>query len=255
MRCLFSKMRNFSASLRCVLAALLLIAAGGGVFGETYYWIGGTSGNWTDGSNWSLTLGGTGAGAYPSTSDDTACLASAATISLGEDIAVSKLEIPNPNEETSSFSVTISGDHTLSASAIETVRAAAADAASDATSTLVFDCDVSAANLIMHTGGNVTIASNRTANIGTIENQGTTTLPSTLTVDGTLESTSINLNSASALSLVVSSSGSVTTGTLTGAAGSVTNSGTILTDTTPSHDILSTDSTNPIYSDTSNYVY
>ena len=48
-----------------------------------YYWIGGASGNWADGNNWSLTEGGAAAGAYPSAySADEATVSSAATITL-----------------------------------------------------------------------------------------------------------------------------------------------------------------------------
>ena len=50
---------------------------------ETYYWIGGDSGDWSNGSNWSLTNGGEAANAYPSNySVDEATVAAAATITL-----------------------------------------------------------------------------------------------------------------------------------------------------------------------------
>ena len=49
----------------------------------TYYWIGGASGEWANGSNWSLTDGGEAANAYPSDySVDEATVAAAATITL-----------------------------------------------------------------------------------------------------------------------------------------------------------------------------
>ncbi len=48
-----------------------------------YYWVGGASGNWADGNNWSLTEGGEPANAYPATSDDDATIATdGATVSL-----------------------------------------------------------------------------------------------------------------------------------------------------------------------------
>ena len=48
-----------------------------------YYWIGGASGEWANGSNWSLTDGGAAANAYPSDySVDEATVAAAATITL-----------------------------------------------------------------------------------------------------------------------------------------------------------------------------
>ena len=67
-----------------------------------------------------------------------------------------------------------------------------------------------------------------------------------------MTSTTIDLNAASALSLVVN--GTVTTGTLTGASNSVTNNGTILTESPIESNLLAADS-NPVYSDTANYVY
>ena len=65
----------------------LLVAACGlcvcSAHAETYYWIGGASGNWDDGDKWSLTDGGAAAGDYPSDySVDEAYVTSAATITL-----------------------------------------------------------------------------------------------------------------------------------------------------------------------------
>lgn len=40
------------------------------LFGTTYYWVGGSTGNWSDGAKWSLTSGGAAASAVPGTSDD-----------------------------------------------------------------------------------------------------------------------------------------------------------------------------------------
>ena len=50
---------------------------------DTYYWIGGDSVEWANGSNWSLTEGGAAAGSYPSDySIDEAVVGSAVTITL-----------------------------------------------------------------------------------------------------------------------------------------------------------------------------
>jgi hypothetical protein len=40
------------------------------LFGTTYYWIGGATGNWSDVSKWSLSSGGAAASAVPGTADD-----------------------------------------------------------------------------------------------------------------------------------------------------------------------------------------
>ena len=61
------------------LAAAVLLPASA----TTYYWIGGASGAWGNGANWSLTEGGASAGAYPSDyASDEAFVTTAATISL-----------------------------------------------------------------------------------------------------------------------------------------------------------------------------
>jgi hypothetical protein len=50
-------------------AIALLLTIQTNAFNITYYWIGGASGNWTDGSKWSLTPGGGAANAYPGAND------------------------------------------------------------------------------------------------------------------------------------------------------------------------------------------
>lgn len=65
--------------LALALAAAALLPASA----TTYYWIGGSSGAWGNGANWSLTEGGVSAGAYPSDyASDEAFVTTAATISL-----------------------------------------------------------------------------------------------------------------------------------------------------------------------------
>ena len=57
-----------------------------------YYWIGGASGNWADGGNWSLTEGGAAANAYPGASD-AAMFGSAASIAMSAGVNVSNITI------------------------------------------------------------------------------------------------------------------------------------------------------------------
>lgn len=196
---------------------------------STYTWTGeGDGSSWRDSSNWSSGDGTS----YPNADDDTAKILSAATITLDADITINELLIPSPNEETSDFSVTISSStgKTLTVkSKIETFRSAGTGAAADATSTLVLDCDVGSPLLTLHSGGNVTIASGRTAIITNVTKTGGDTPAYTLSVEGTLESTSIDLGSSdsASYSLSVSSSGVVQAASVSAAVGSVKNEGTI----------------------------
>ena len=199
-------------------------------FSFTYSWTGGGDGSsWSDSSNWTSGDGGT---SYPNADDDTAEILSAATITLDADITINELLIPRTNTETSDFSVTISSSSSEKLtvkSQIETLRPAGSGAGADATSTLVLDCDVDSPLLTLHSGGNVTISSGRTAIITSVAKTGGDTPAYTLSVEGTLESTSIDLGSSdsASYSLAVSSSGVVQAASLSADVGSVKNEGTI----------------------------
>ena len=58
----------------------------------TYYWIGGASGEWANGSNWSLTDGGEAANANPGASD-AATFGSAASIAMSAGVNISNIII------------------------------------------------------------------------------------------------------------------------------------------------------------------
>ena len=199
-------------------------------FSSTYTWTGGGDDNkWTTSANWTSDDGGT---SYPNAADDTAEILSAATITLDANITINELLIPGTNEETSDFSVTISSSSSEKLtvkSKIETFRPAGSGAGADATSTLVLDCDVGSPLLTLHSGGNVTVASGRTAIITNVSKTGGDTPAYTLSVEGTLESTSIDLGSSdsASYSLAVSSSGVVQAASLSAAVGSVKNEGKI----------------------------
>ncbi len=79
--------------LRRAIVSLLCLFIGTSVFADAYYWIGGASGNWSEGANWSTTEGGTSAGAYPKNSDDSATINAATSISMGENINLDTLSI------------------------------------------------------------------------------------------------------------------------------------------------------------------
>ena len=55
---------------------------------EAYYWIGGASGDWNDGNNWSRSNDGAAAGAYPSTLTDTVVVGTPATLNLTDNVVV-----------------------------------------------------------------------------------------------------------------------------------------------------------------------
>ncbi len=197
---------------------------------STYTWTGGGDGSsWSDSSNWSSDDGGT---SYPNADGDTAKIISAASITLNGDITINELLIPNTNTQTSDFSVTISSSSSEKLtvkSQIETCRPAGTGAADDATSTLVLDCDVGSPLLTLHSGGNVTISGGKTAIITNVTKTGGDTPAYTLSVEGTLESTSIDLGSSdsASYSLSVSSSGVVQADSVSATVGSVKNEGKI----------------------------
>jgi len=58
---------------------------------ETYYWIGGDSADWANGSNWSLTAGGEAANAYPNAYGDAAQFPSGANLTLNSYVTVGKI--------------------------------------------------------------------------------------------------------------------------------------------------------------------
>ncbi|MCR5126128.1 MAG: hypothetical protein K6B43_13200 [Treponema sp.] len=214
-------------------------------FASTYLWTGSGDGtSWTDIANWSSSDGGT---SYPGAdSSDVANINIQSTITLTSNITIAKLELPAIASD--SYSVTISGSYTLTATTIETSRATLE---TTDTSLLILDCNVTADTMIMHSGASITL--NGTCNITNVVNWGNAS--TTLTVNGSLTSTSIDLNTSSALTLVVSSTGTVTTGTLVGAANSVVDNGTIITTSAVAANILDTSSSHAIYSDTATNVY
>ena len=248
------------------LSVFILTCAGGFATASEYYWLGlsdlsGTSTGgdgvkWTDGLNWlqsdvnpassSYTGGGTSlATSYPGSSssgDDVAYFIKGCTVTLDKDITIDHLEIPNPNLETTSFTVTISSatadspesltvtNYSSKASAIETVRAAAAGSQADATSTLIFDCNLIAPSLIMHSGGNITIGSSTnqksSANITSITNNGGDTPETLLKIEGRLISDSINMSNVTTRRLKVESNGTLRTAGFLGSEGCLSGGGT-----------------------------
>ncbi len=212
----------------------------------TYWWIGGATGDWDDAANWAtgleinnLTAQAAGDPVPGSAPSDIVNLISEATITVNSDVQISQLWIPNPNNQTDEFSVTITGNSLLTVSTkIETYRPTSDPGNNE--STLVFNCNVTSSSMIMHSGGNITIEAGKTANITSIENWGGANPETLLTVNGTLQSTSINLSDVTTRKIEVSSTGKISTGTLTGSTGSVSNAGLIVTQDSPATGLITT---------------
>ena len=225
--------------LRRLVVALVFLFAAQGVWGETYYWVGGTSGNWELADNWATSLNGSGGAGIPGTdATDIVNLPSVVEITLANNVTIDKLFIPNPNDQTNSFTVTITGDYLLTVStSIETFRPTS-DTGNN-TSLLVFNCNVSSPNVTMHSGANITIAEGRTANLTAIQHVGGNSPPTLLTVNGDLISTSIEMSTINdQQEILVGATGSISSGSITGSEGSITNNGFIVTQTPIGDDVI-----------------
>lgn len=80
------KLEQLARTLKTTAFALVAAAALP-TLATDYYWIGGASSDWANGSNWSLTPGGEAANAYPNAYDDSAFFPSGATIDLSNKVA------------------------------------------------------------------------------------------------------------------------------------------------------------------------
>ena len=207
---------------------------------ETYYWVGGTSGDWNTGSNWNTTADGSGTSGVPG-SGDIVYIQSSASISIGtNDISVDGISLGS-NNQSESFSVTISGNGTLTVGnhtfienpadkGIVTYRPTNTTNTSK-TSRLILDCNVSASNLAIHSGGNVSISSGKTVTIPTITNMATSdSTPTELNIEGTLiSSTSISIANFPNQTIKVGSSGMILASSISASNGTITNNGLIIT--------------------------
>lgn len=207
---------------------------------ETYYWVGGTSEDWNTGTNWNTKADGSGTSGVPG-SGDIVYIQSSASISIGtNDISVDRISLGS-NNQSESFSVTISGTGTLTVGnhtftensadkGIVTYRPTNTSDTSK-TSRLILDCNVSASNLAIHSGGNVSISSGKTVTIPTITNMSiSASTPTELNVEGTLiSSTSITIANFSNQTIKVGSSGIILASSISASNGTITNNGLIIT--------------------------
>lgn len=186
--CFLYLQKLISHTKKIILVLLLQLTVLSFTAAVDYFWTGnsGTDKNWTTAANWSNTLGGAPAADYPRTASDNALFPRADTIQLDSDVTVALISIPNPNEATSDFTVTVTGTNKITAAKIENVRAAAPGAGTTAKSKFVFDCDVQTPALFCHSGADYEITSGHTAEI-TNFNFITMDLVSIFTVNGTLK--------------------------------------------------------------------
>ena len=82
--------KHFSTLKSAVLAAFAFVC--GSAAATDYYWIGGDSAEWANGSNWSLTSGGEAANAYPGASD-VATFGGNASITMSAGVSASNITI------------------------------------------------------------------------------------------------------------------------------------------------------------------
>lgn len=207
---------------------------------KTYYWVGGTSEDWNTGSNWNTKADGSGTSGVPG-SGDIVYIQSNASISIGtNDISVDGISLGS-NNQSESFSVTISGTGTLTVGN-HTFTENSADKGivtyrptntldTSKTSSLILDCNVSASNLAIHSGGNVSISSGKTVTIPTITNMSiSASTPTELNVEGTLiSSTSITIANFPNQTIKVGSSGIISASSISANNGTITNDGLIIT--------------------------
>ena len=80
-------MKKISDSFAILLTAALAVSATG-VHATSYYWIGGASSEWANGSNWSESEGGAAANAYPNSGSDYAHFPDGASLALDSFVTV-----------------------------------------------------------------------------------------------------------------------------------------------------------------------
>lgn len=214
-----------------------------GAQAATYYWVGGANGDWTTAANWNTAADGSGTTGIPA-SGDNVYIQSSAIISIGSNnISVDGISLGS-NGKSASFAVKLTGttgtltvgNHTFSENSADTgivTYRPTAIADPSIISSLELDCNVSASKLAIHSGGNVTISSGKTATIPTVTIMaGSDATPTNLRVDGKLTSTtSITAENYSNQTITVGTTGIINAGTITGHTGTVTNNGLIVTQT------------------------
>ncbi|MDD5929712.1 MAG: FlgD immunoglobulin-like domain containing protein [Spirochaetales bacterium] len=208
------------------------------IFAADYYWLGtpedvangipaDPDGNWSDGSKWNTEVDGSGTtGTVPGASDNANFVIQCTVNIDSASVTVDKLFIPSSNSQTTSFEVTLTGNALTVTNEIETFRTAGAGADANGTSTLNIECNLTAAELRMHSGGNITIASSSDAEINSIINTGGAAPATLLKIEGNLTcSTGVDLSAVATRKMEISSGGKVVTSSFSGSDNCVKNNG------------------------------
>lgn len=230
--------------LRSLVAAIVLFLIAQAGWSATYYWVGGASGDWTTDTNWNTAADGSGTDAPTGgpLSTDNVYIHSAAEISIGNNnISIAGISLGS-NNQTTAFTVKFTGTGTLNVGnylfpentadyGIVTYRPSYPGIDTDIKSSLVFECNVNAATLSIHSGGTVTIGSGTSATITTVNMMANNANTATnLAVYGNLISTTITAVNISNQTIYVDEDAVLSTQTISGSSGFITNNGLVITE-------------------------
>ena len=238
-----SRIRN--SCLRRFFAVLFVFGAlCVGAWAETYYWTGTDTTSptlWSEANNWRTDTDNP-ASTVPGASD-IVYIRSNTTIDIGSsDVTIDGLSLGN-NGLSENFTVTITGDGTLNvtgshvftdhdASDQGIVTFRPTNTGDDSkVSTLILNCNVVSSSLAIHSGGRVTIGTGKTAEITSVNmmaNNANT--PTKLTIQGTLISDSITVANFTNQIIVVNEDAILSTQTISGSEGFITNNGLVITE-------------------------
>ena len=84
-------MKKQHTTIRTSVFAMVFALGVPSAWATSYYWIGGSSAEWSDGANWSLTEGGAAANAYPNGNADEAYFPAGANLALNSFVTVRKI--------------------------------------------------------------------------------------------------------------------------------------------------------------------
>ncbi|HHU33789.1 MAG TPA: hypothetical protein GXZ49_01015 [Bacteroidetes bacterium] len=108
-----------------LLLAVMFMALSGAMSAQTiYYWIGGTSGNYNDGNNWSTTVGGSAVGSNPGTNNSIVFVVDGADISSAPGLQTGNVTIrlPNNNMKNGGWRIVNNANVTLNHSSTNNAR-------------------------------------------------------------------------------------------------------------------------------------
>jgi hypothetical protein len=226
-------MKNRSISKYILTAVVFLALSGGMAWGQVRWDGGGGDNNWNTATNWSGDV-------VPGAGDVVSFFASgystsSLTINVATDVVIAGLNIPNPNYQASSFTLTLTGAGSITvnnnAATQSFYRPSDDIPAGSETSTIIFDTDVTytgTGRIDTHSGAHITVNPGSTLTADSIISAGAG-LTSVITVGGTLVVDTLDITSATTRLLNISSSGVVVATTISATASSIDNNGLLVT--------------------------